>query len=170
VHYLLRLICFAVPLGVMFWPAQMSAQTVPNRMGIVVEDLSPGASRCGLTVSGVRGAVFSALRFNRIEPDDESQVFVYVAITTLNIRGGCASSYNLSIQQFDTMPKLDRSHYFGVFQFCHKGGIETSSGYEHGKSIGNSIRDLTSSCLAEIKTVPLPNAWRSFLHTPNASE
>lgn len=145
----------------MGFASNASAQTIPEKVRLVIEELDSDAIRCGLSLQSLRGAAFSGLRFNRIDVDNEdlSSAYLYIRVTVIRLSSGlCASQFEVSFRQYDALPTGSGAFVSGIFEYCHVGGILT--GGDHGNRIPVSIRDGVGECLAKIRTATSPSIDR----------
>lgn len=137
----------------------LSAQEIPPSLRVIVEEGSDDWRQCGISKDTLVGAAKAALRYNRIEySDDEFAPYLYVNVNTGSLRTGCASNIDISIERYDTWPKLNGSFFTGNFVYCNTGRLLI--GGNHGPRVTQSVRSLVDTCLGKIGTTATPSLNR----------
>lgn len=126
-----------------------SAAGVPRDGEIIVEKMDDQAAKCGLTAGPLERALRDALVANRVRPSDLAEFKIYLNVTALPIKDGCAvhvrlQGFFMASQRasWETRPR-DR-----VTELCDEGYLMTGEKMPErvAEVAGRQVRD----CLTTI--------------------
>jgi len=117
---MMRSLCCASIVSFAAFPTIALAQSAPESLAIVIETPTAETIVCGVTANDIRATIRSAMRYNRIQENSESTVFVHVNLQGYRVTPAmCAGTYRLSISAFG-MTELGGTMRWTTNTFCEQ--------------------------------------------------
>lgn len=107
---------------------------------------------CNVSRSSADASIASAMKFNRIEVNNESKINAYHQISVLEIPGGCAVNVNFQIYFFSavTVPPENTKYISLKNQICGDGSLLVGPAFNMQTRINDFLKESVDFCISEI--------------------
>ena len=124
-------------------------------LGVVVEDLSPQATACGLKQDTIETAVSKSLSDAglRVRRNSDEDTYVYVNVITTSLSTGlCVSRYDVFLYSHTTA-KLSYQNTPALVQvsLLHKGGIAGGAAAAHAEGVLRGVKEYVDQFAGRIR-------------------
>ena len=124
-------------------------------LGVVVEDLSPQASACGLKQDTIETAVSKSLTDAglRVRRNSDEDTYVYVDIITTSLSTGlCVSRYDVFLYSHTTATlSYQRTPALVQVSLLHKGGIAGGGPAAHAEGVLRGVKEYVDQFASRIR-------------------
>jgi hypothetical protein len=126
-----------------------------SALGIVVEELAPAATNCGLRQAAIETAVAKSfsdagLRVVR-NSDEDTYVYVHV-MTTAMTTGFCFSRYDVTLYSYTTAKmSYGTAPVLAQVSLLHKGGQVGGGASDHTAVVNRSLKQYADEIAAQIR-------------------
>ena len=114
-----------------------------SRLGVVVENASPDASKCGLTMAGLETSVTRRLTDAgfRVVRDSDDDTYLYVSLNTVSVTAAlCVSRYDVTLYSHTAAPlSHTASPVLLQAELLRRGGIAGGSPVQHADAVVKGV-------------------------------
>lgn len=126
-----------------------------TRLGVVVEELGPASTTCGLRQAALEGAVDAGLDGSGLtvvrNTDEDTYLYVHV-VTTAMTTGFCFSRYDVTLYTHTTaVPTYGLRPVLVQVSLLHKGGLSGGGASAHGDAVTKAVRQYVEELVGRVR-------------------